>query len=87
MKQKQHLTKYLQISCRIRNYFTARVIRRSGLFDKMWYLSAYSDVKNANIDPAHHYAEFGAKEGRNPSKFFSTANYLLDNLDVAETGA
>lgn len=86
MKQKQHPTKYLQISCRIRNYFTARVIRRSGLFDKMWYLSAYSDVKNANIDPAHHYAEFGAKEGRNPSKFFSTANYLLDNLDVAETG-
>jgi GT2 family glycosyltransferase/glycosyltransferase involved in cell wall biosynthesis len=61
----------------------ARVIARSGLFHRNWYLENNSDVAASGMDPIWHYVKFGASEGRDPSKFFSTRDYLLENPDVA----
>ena len=33
-------------------------------------------VKGLGLDPVEHYLRFGAREGRNPSRLFSTNEYL-----------
>lgn len=58
----------------IRDYF---LIRNSGIFDPIFYLVNYDDVRIADIDPLWHYIRFGWKEGRNPSVAFDTQNYSL----------
>jgi hypothetical protein len=64
----------------------AEVLNQSGLFDQQWYLSRYSDVAAAGVDPTEHYLQFGAAEGRNPSAKFDTVYYLQSNPDVAAAG-
>lgn len=64
----------------------ARRLRESPLFDGDWYLQRYPDVATAGIDPAIHYLESGWKEGRDPSKSFSTNSYLKSNPDVGRAG-
>jgi len=63
-----------------------QTIRNSKLFDPVFYLSKYKDVRKADIDPVFHYARFGWMEGRDPSDFFSTTYYLSNNPDVKEKG-
>jgi len=63
----------------------AGLIYTSELFDADWYLNTYSDVKNANVDPAEHYLEHGAKEGRLPSASFDGNWYLKRYPDVADS--
>jgi FMN phosphatase YigB (HAD superfamily) len=70
----------------LRNWRDERVIARSGLFDKDWYLTNNPDVGRRGINPIRHYVAFGAKEGRDPSPSFSTRQYLLRNRDVATAG-
>ncbi|MDP5149787.1 hypothetical protein [Rheinheimera baltica] len=60
------------------------LIKSSGLFDADWYLSQYSDVKNAGMSPLQHYLLFGGFEGRNPNKDFDSAWYLTNYSDVSE---
>lgn len=60
----------------------AKVVERSGIFDKSYYLFTYPDVREKDIDPVLHYLKFGAKEGRNPSATFDTNYYLASNPDV-----
>ncbi|MEX5728142.1 glycosyltransferase involved in cell wall biosynthesis [Rhodovulum iodosum] len=55
------------------------IIRHSALFDGRWYLSSYEDVRRAGRDPALHYLESGAAQGRDPSPLFSTTGYRLAN--------
>ena len=62
-------------------------IASSDLFDPEWYLERYLDVRAAGIDPALHYLERGASEGRNPSERFDTCWYLAHNPDVAAADA
>ena len=62
------------------------LLKKSGLFDEAWYLSQYSDVKEAGIDPVRHYLRYGSAEGRNPSREFDTKFYLERNSDVAMAG-
>ena len=64
---------------RIKNQITA-----SGLFDANWYLDYYPDLKNAEVDPLHHYIEHGAFEGRWPSAFFHSDYYLNNYIDIRE---
>ncbi|MCB4438258.1 hypothetical protein LHL20_18665 [Alteromonas sp. McT4-15] len=64
----------------------AGLIYTSELFDADWYLNTYPDVKSANIDPAEHYLEYGAKEGRLPSASFDGNWYLKRYPDVADSG-
>jgi glycosyltransferase involved in cell wall biosynthesis len=65
------------------NYF---LIRRSGLFDKQFYLDNNPDVRAAGIDPLMHFMKHGWKEGRNPSPNFDTSYYLSRNEDVRQAG-
>lgn len=59
-----------------------QLIRRSGLFDPVYYLFTYPDVRIADVDPLKHFMKVGWKEGRNPSEVFDTVYYLSTNPDV-----
>lgn len=69
---------------RIRLMRDIRTIRESKLFDPVFYLTKYKDVRQADVDPVSHYARFGWIEGRDPSEYFSTTYYLSNNPDVKE---
>ena len=56
------------------------VIENSLLFDAQWYCKNYGFGKY--LDAAAHYLSVGWREGKDPSKFFSTADYLEKNPDV-----
>jgi hypothetical protein len=47
------------------------------------YLSTYTDVAAAHINPFDHYNNIGWKEGRDPSVGFDTTAYLAAYPDVA----
>jgi hypothetical protein len=65
----------------------ARLLRTSPLFDAAWYLAAYPDVARAGVNPARHYLDHGAAEGRDPSASFSTRAYLAAHPELAATGS
>jgi hypothetical protein len=73
----------MQSRARLRDRRDARVIAKSGLFDRDWYLRRNPDVAALGIDPIRHYVAYGAREGRDPSPFFSTGWYLAHYPDVA----
>jgi hypothetical protein len=54
--------------------------------DTAYYLSQYTDVRDAGVDPVVHYAMNGWREGRDPNSFFDTDSYLSKNPDVAAAG-
>lgn len=66
----------------LRKYSTARIIKRSKLFDDAWYLLTYSDVAKSGIDPLVHYVWFGSVEGRNPTPMFDVNYYKQSNPDI-----
>ncbi len=55
--------------------------------DKKFYLENNSDVAEAGIDAAYHYAKYGWREGRDPSPSFSTTGYLAAHPRIAMEGA
>jgi len=59
-----------------------QLIKKSKLFDPVYYLFTYPDVRIADMDPLKHFMKVGWKEGRNPSEAFDTAYYLSANPDV-----
>lgn len=63
-----------------------KVVRESEWFDGQWYLETYPDVRDAKMDPAEHFCDFGWKEGRNPGAGFDTSYYVRVNPDVAASG-
>lgn len=63
-----------------------KIIAKSKLFNKRWYLKTYPDVKTTKANPIKHYMNYGWKEGRNPSKYFNTNEYLNFNADVKQAG-
>jgi len=71
---------------RLRVYREAKVVRKSPLFNKDWYLHQYPDVKNKKVDPAWHYCMFGWREGRKPCPEFDSVSYLQINQDVKDAG-
>jgi len=62
------------------------VIKKSGLFDEDYYLNIYPDVKEAGMNPIHHYVLYGASECRNPSRNFDTDFYYQSNYEVYVKG-
>ena len=58
-----------------------QIIANSLLFDGDWYCKTYGFGKY--LDAAKHYLQIGWLEGKNPSNFFGTADYLQKNPDVA----
>ncbi len=57
-----------------------KVVENSLLFDAEWYCKTYGFGKY--LDAANHYLLVGWREGKNPSAFFSTEDYLKKNPDV-----
>ncbi len=57
------------------------LIANSLFFDGDWYKKNYGFGKY--LDAAEHYLTVGWKENKNPSPYFSTADYLKKNSDVA----
>ncbi|CAO4137061.1 ExeM/NucH family extracellular endonuclease [Methylorubrum extorquens] len=57
------------------------------LVDDLFYLSRNKDVFQAGQDADAHYAQYGAREGRDPNAFFSTKGYLAANPEVRASGA
>lgn len=63
-----------------------QLLRESKLFDPIWYLNRYPDVRSRGMDPIRHYLRYGADEGRDPGPAFSTAGYRTRHPDVATAG-
>lgn len=63
-----------------------RVVKRSGLFNREYYLRNNLDVAQSCVNPIMHYIRHGWCEGRNPSPLFDTNWYLQQNPDVAKAG-
>lgn len=79
------------IKNRVLEYFYNRLVARryaaqSGLFDKKFYNENYPDVAELGADPILHYLNHGWKEGRDPSKKFSTMAYIERYEDVRICG-
>lgn len=55
---------------------SVKIVRNSEMFNERWYLTQYQDVFKKRKDAARHYYQKGWKENRNPSKMFSTVEYL-----------
>jgi len=66
--------------------FFRGTVARSGLFDQKYYLDSYEDVRRSGKDPIIHYLLYGWKEGRDPSREFSTNRYLQSYFDVRLMG-
>jgi glycosyltransferase involved in cell wall biosynthesis len=77
---------YHQLSEQEKLLDSAKIIEKSGFFDRDWYLSQYPDVASARIDSVIHYLQFGATEGRRPSLLFDGEWYLIQYPDVAAAG-
>ena len=59
-----------------------KILKKSKLFDKKYYLKNNSDVRNSKIDPVEHYLYTGWKEGRLPSANFDKSKFITpDNVN------
>jgi len=64
-----------------------RAVRRSGMFDAVYYRGAYPGLNVLyRWIPLHHYIAFGESMGFRPNPDFSPFAYLRYNPDVAATG-
>jgi glycosyltransferase involved in cell wall biosynthesis len=65
---------------------TLELIRQSGLFDDVFYLGRYPDLREGVPDLLAHYASYGDKEGRQPNALFDAAwyraHYLAGDADA-----
>ena len=61
-------------------------IKKSGLFDDVFYTSEYPDVMMSAVNPLFHYCMKGWREMRNPSPDFVTVAYLERNPDIKLSG-
>lgn len=62
------------------------ILRRSGLFDAVFYLRTNPDIENSGVEPLTHYHLYGWAEGRRPNFYFDPAFYLGENPDVRAAG-
>lgn len=62
----------------------ARLIHRSGLFAKQWYVESNPDVAAEGWDPIVHYLRYGASEGRDPHPLFDSDWYAAQHPELTE---
>ncbi len=62
------------------------IIKKSNLFDEIWYVKKYPSVKYLNIDPITHYLLTWKMNMNDPASFFSTKSYYLFHKDVQSLG-
>ena len=61
-----------------------RLVSKSRLFDKAWYLQRNPDVARAGVSPLRHYVRRGGFEGRDPNPHFSSDWYLSQYPDATK---
>ena len=71
---------------RIKMARDVRAIKKSKLFDKMWYMNQHPDVNFKEISPEAHYLTEGWQKSYNPSSTFSNQEYLDMYSDVEDSG-
>lgn len=64
------------------NVANRRALRKSGLFDKEWYLREYPDVATRGVDPIQDYLTPPHPWIRLPNPDFIPSEYAAVNLDV-----
>jgi O-antigen biosynthesis protein len=82
----QLLAPVRRISARAGMRANRRLIARSGLFDRDWYVRNYSEIDASALDPVLEYLQQGAAEGRDPGPLFRGGWYLEQYPDVRATG-
>ena len=75
-----------RISTRAATRANQRLITRSGLFDRDWYIRNYPEFDASTSDPVLDYLEQGAADGRDPGPLFLGRWYLEQYPDVRATG-
>lgn len=55
------------------------------LFDPLFYLNCYADVRAANLDPLEHFINYGVNELRDPCASFSSSGYFYRFPDAKAT--
>jgi O-antigen biosynthesis protein len=64
-----------------------RMVLKSGLFDKEYYLRTNPDVSASKIHPLIHYLDGGgAEQGRKPNPFFDPSFYLRQSPEISIEG-
>ncbi|MCR0970402.1 glycoside hydrolase family 99-like domain-containing protein, partial [Acidithiobacillus ferrooxidans] len=63
-----------------------QIVYNSKLFDEIYYLNEYPEVKSYQMEPLVHFMERGWKERKNPSRDFDVCFYLIHNKDVYASG-
>jgi len=56
------------------------------LFDELFYVSTYPDVRLANCSPIEHFLDIGIPLNRSPSRNFCSKSYAEYHLDVKSSG-
>lgn len=56
-----------------------QTIKRSNLFDPVFYLKNNLDVRNSRMDPLVHFCRYGHLENRDPNENFSISRYREEN--------
>jgi hypothetical protein len=64
-----------------------KYLRPVGLFDEDYYVTAYPDIVQANIDHFEHFFLHGYLEGRQPNAIFDPAWYLTNYPEVKALNA
>lgn len=59
-----------------------RLFKDRRAVDAEWYRREYPDVALANVDPVHHFIQYGARMGRDPSRQFHLRRYAAQFPDV-----
>ena len=50
--------------------------------DPAWYLETYPDVAAAGLDAVEHFTRFGARERRDPNRWFNSEWYAAVHSEV-----
>ena len=59
-----------------------KVIKKSNLFNDVWYRNSYPEVRYSGINPVKHYLSVGHNDGKNPSPDFDGYQYICFYDDV-----
>ncbi len=82
-----HFISELEFKRKIAYYSTAyKVVSRSKLFNKNWYLSEYPQVKESGMDSITHYINDGFRDGLLPSKDFDSKKIFILPYPVSYYG-
>ncbi|MBC7602558.1 MAG: glycosyltransferase [Ramlibacter sp.] len=64
----------------------SKLIKKSGLFDPVFYALAYADVRSSALSPLEHFIQHGLATGRHPSVQFNPDLYAALNPDAGGCG-